>query len=221
MFSYYGRKKRLAPKYPEPIHNTIVEPFAGSAAYSLHGDRWRNNVILIEKDERVYNMWKWLQTCTWKEIWNLPLIEEGMKTDDYYLTQEQQDFVGYWIAGGATHPNHTPGKFNGWSDKRKAMVIYDLPKIKHWDIRNCSYEDSPNIVATWFIDPPYQHGGFHYRVGNKFINFPALGNWCQSREGQVIVCENTKADWMDFDEFSVQRGQRHTTTEAIWYRESA
>ena len=40
MFYYLGRKKRVAGKYPDPAFPTIVEPFAGSAAYSLHGDRW-------------------------------------------------------------------------------------------------------------------------------------------------------------------------------------
>ena len=30
-FTYYGGKYRAAPKYPEPVHGSIVEPFAGSA----------------------------------------------------------------------------------------------------------------------------------------------------------------------------------------------
>ena len=36
MFYYYGRKKQIAKYYPEPKYDTIVEPFAGSAAYSLY-----------------------------------------------------------------------------------------------------------------------------------------------------------------------------------------
>ncbi len=35
-FAYYGAKHGLAPKYPRPQHRVIVEPFAGSAAYSVH-----------------------------------------------------------------------------------------------------------------------------------------------------------------------------------------
>lgn len=53
MFYYYGRKKKIAGLYPEPQHSTIVEPFAGSAAYSLHGGRWRRQVILVERDAEV------------------------------------------------------------------------------------------------------------------------------------------------------------------------
>ena len=32
---YYGGKYRAAPAYPPPRLGTIVEPFAGSAGYSL------------------------------------------------------------------------------------------------------------------------------------------------------------------------------------------
>jgi hypothetical protein len=46
-FSYFGAKWRLAPKYPPPLHRTIVELFAGSACYATsYADR---EVILVEK----------------------------------------------------------------------------------------------------------------------------------------------------------------------------
>ena len=61
MFYFYGRKKRLAKEYPQPLTTTIVEPFAGSAAYSLHGQNWENRVILIEKDAEVAALWRWLR----------------------------------------------------------------------------------------------------------------------------------------------------------------
>ena len=60
MFYYYGRKKQIAKHYPEPSYDTIVEPFAGSAAYSLYGNHWKRRVILVEKDDRVSQIWKWL-----------------------------------------------------------------------------------------------------------------------------------------------------------------
>jgi site-specific DNA-adenine methylase len=45
-FTYTGGKYRLAPRYPEPRHNLIIEPFAGSAGYSLrHPER---EVLLID-----------------------------------------------------------------------------------------------------------------------------------------------------------------------------
>jgi site-specific DNA-adenine methylase len=35
MFSYYGTKKRIVNKYPEPKYDKIIEPFCGAAQYSL------------------------------------------------------------------------------------------------------------------------------------------------------------------------------------------
>jgi hypothetical protein len=36
MFYYYGAKNLLSRHYPELKHGIIVEPFAGSAAYSCY-----------------------------------------------------------------------------------------------------------------------------------------------------------------------------------------
>ena len=46
---YYGRKKKLVNRYPSPEYGTIIEPFAGSAAYAM---KWGRNkmVILVEKE---------------------------------------------------------------------------------------------------------------------------------------------------------------------------
>ena len=49
MWSYYGRKSKFINLYPKPKHNIIIEPFAGTAVYSLHEENWKNDVILIEK----------------------------------------------------------------------------------------------------------------------------------------------------------------------------
>ncbi len=58
MFYYYGRKKQIARRYPEPAYDIIIEPFAGAAAYALHGDRWQRDVFLIKKDPQVTKIWK-------------------------------------------------------------------------------------------------------------------------------------------------------------------
>ena len=88
--------------------------------------------------------------------------------------------------------------------------------IRHWEIRHGNYTDITNEQATWFIDPPYQFGGEYYRYGNSGINFHYLAQWCKSRAGQVIVCENTKADWLPFWPMRELNGSKHKTTEAIW-----
>ena len=66
--------------------------------------------------------------------------------------------------------------------------------------------------ATWFIDPPYQNAGKHYRFGSSQLDYPALAAWCQTREGQVIVCEQGGATWLPFQVLSdvktTRAGQR-------------
>ena len=118
MFDYYGSKNQLAKMYPEPRYGLIVEPFAGSAGYSMYWLQKRPDIkcVLVEKSDRVFGMW------------------------------------------------------------------------------------------TWFIDPPYQPvGGVRGNGYDKkcqcsanFIDFPALGEWCKSRMGQVIVCEQEGANWLPF-----------------------
>lgn len=77
-----------------------------------------------------------------------------------------------------------------------------------------SYSEIENQTATWFIDPPYQFGGDHYHENG--IDFPVLGEWCKSRNGHVIVCENTKANWLPFYSMREMSGAYTKTTEAIW-----
>jgi 16S rRNA G966 N2-methylase RsmD len=74
-----------------------------------------------------------------------------------------------------------------------------------------------NDEATWFIDPPYEFGGHRYQHSNNNINFIELSEWCKSRNGQAIVCENTKAKWLPFKPVIKFTGtQKNVTVEAIW-----
>src|SRR5215203_2854456 len=84
MFYYYGRKKQIARYYPSPNYSIIVEPFAGSAAYSLYGDNWKKEVILVEKDKRVASIWEWLiNEVTPQQIKNLPDLTAGEKSSEF------------------------------------------------------------------------------------------------------------------------------------------
>ena len=81
------------------------------------------------------------------------------------------------------------------------------------------YKSLPNVKATWFIDPPYQTKG-GYVISD--VDYFELGKWCKSRKGQVIVCENAEADWLDFNPLSgqhSQRGQRgQVISEYVWMK---
>ena len=84
MFYYYGRKKQIARHYPKAQHDVIVEPFAGAASYALHGDNWKKEVVLIEKDKRVAEIWKWLiEEATPTDISRLPDLKTGEKSSEF------------------------------------------------------------------------------------------------------------------------------------------
>ena len=222
MFYYYGRKERIFSLYPEPKHNTIIEPFAGSAAYSMnYSDR---NVILIEKDVRIANLWKYLVGVHSEEILSLPLVEKGesLNSDKFsHLNDNQKSIIGLFLNPGSAQPKKSPGSFCAWTEKNRLKLSNDVMKVKHWEIINGDYKDIENIEATWFIDPPYQgNGGKYYKHGNKNFDYDSLRNWSLERHGQVIVCENSEANWMDFKPLVELKGQRHKTNEVIFYQEN-
>jgi site-specific DNA-adenine methylase len=58
MWTYYGSKGKLAQHYPTPKHDSIIEPFAGAAKYSLR--YWEKEVTLVDKYDVVIKIWKCL-----------------------------------------------------------------------------------------------------------------------------------------------------------------
>lgn len=207
MFSYYGSKSKIVQYYPQPTHDKIIEPFAGSARYSLR--YFEKDILLVDKYKVIVDIWHYLQRASVKDILGLPnQPEKSLSNVENYL-------IGYCISRGSASPKIKPQNYNSWNlDKQK--ISSNLYKIKHWKIVHGSYEDLENENVTWFVDPPYQFGGHEYRCSNKQIDFPSLSNWCKSRLGQVIVCENSKATWMNFSPVIQMQGIQFKTTEAIW-----
>jgi site-specific DNA-adenine methylase len=217
MFSYYGSKSKIVDYYPPPKHKKIIEPFAGSARYSLK--YWDRDVLLLDKYDVIISIWNYLKQSSRQDILRLPHLKGGDNIDDFNLSNEEKWLIGFCINGGSAQPKKTvstSGNFgNGWN-KTKSYIADNLYKIKHWEIRSGEYTDIANEEATWFIDPPYQFGGEWYVKSTKQINFGLLGEWCKTRKGQVIVCENTKAEWLPFKPMKDMYGSMYSTTEAIW-----
>lgn len=220
MWTYYGTKKKIAKFYPAPNHDKIIEPFAGAAQYSLFGENWKKEVVLYDKYDVVVKIWEYLIGASEKDILSLPDMNFGDKIDDHdYLCDAEKYLIGFCINSGSASPKKTVAKFNCWN-RQKLVIANDLYKVKHWKVYQCnSFDEIPNEDATWFIDPPYQFGGQYYRHSNKNIDYKNLADWCLTRIGQIIVCENTKAIWMDFIPLVNLNGQLHKTTEAIFYKE--
>lgn len=220
MFYYYGRKQKIFNKYPKPNFNTIIEPFAGSAAYSMN--YYDRNVILIEKDEKIATLWKYLIEVQPEEILSLPLLNKGQSLNDdnfNHLTTNQKSLIGFFLNPGSAQPKKSPGKFCAWTDENRKRLSIDVTKVKHWKIINDDYRNIENQEATWYIDPPYQgNGGQYYKHGNKNFNYDELRDWVMNRQGEIIVCENSEATWMDFKPLVEIQGQKHKTKEVIFYK---
>jgi len=219
VFSYYGSKSKIVKRYPKPIHNTIIEPFAGSARYAL--EYWEKEVILIDKYEPIYNVWKYLQNASKEDILSLPEIPpstELMTIDGFKnLSSPEKNLIGFCSNRGSNMPKNFSGKFCNF-DRDKKRISESLHKIKHWDIRIGDYHDVENLKSTWYIDPPYEKMGKLYKESN--IDYEDLSNYCKTRNGQVIVCENDGATWLDFKPLVELAGQRKMSKEVFWYKEN-
>ena len=224
MFDYYGSKNMLAKMYPEPKYDLIVEPFAGSAAYSMYWLHRNPNLkaVLVEKSERVFGMWKWLKSATEKDLDNL--VSEcvlGQKTTNPFIMSTQTSnafFHCRYMTINQRMVDRLPG-----SVKRMKML---LPVMDRVNVVLGDYSALNNAEATWFIDPPYQPvegsvrgNGYDKKSGCSAdcIDFKALGKWCKSRTGQVIVCEQEGADWLPFRVLrSAKNSQNKKYKEMIW-----
>lgn len=223
-FGYYGGKWRLAPRYPAPRHATIVEPFAGSASYALlHHDR---RVVLVEKDHKVATTWRYLLSATPEQVLALPDLKVGQSTADLGICEGAQYLIGWWCGFAQHCPRrtmHTKGREweakgyrRMWGQRVRERIAEQLPAIAHWSLIEGSYEQAPNITATWFVDPPYVgKAGQRYRT--SFDQHTELAQWCHSRAGQVVVCEAVGATWLPFEPLATQTGhQKRMYMEAVW-----
>lgn len=225
-FGFYGGKWRDSIKhYPPPIHDTIIEPFAGSAGYSVRfADR---KIILCDLDPVIASVWEYLIKVTPNEILAIPDVPLNGSVKDLNLIEEAEWLVGFWLNRGTSSPRKTPSKWmregirkgSFWGQRVRERIATQVGSIRHWKVYNCSYENLPITgPATWFIDPPYQTAGKYYVHGSKDIEFKELGGWCRNRTGQVIVCENKGADWLDFDELADVKTTRASirSKEMVW-----
>ncbi len=168
-FGYYGGKWRDALKhYPAPAHDTIVEPFAGSAGYSLRYAHLK--VVLCELDPILSEVWRYLLRVKPKEILRLPDISPGNTVEDLNISQEARWLIGFWLNRGTESPRRSPSKWmrdrirpgSFWGDRVRTTIASQVELIRHWKVYNCSYIDCPlSVAATWFIDPPYKTTGRH------------------------------------------------------------
>jgi len=224
-WNYYGGKWRAAPRYPTPRHKHIIEPFAGAAGYSLRYPDY--DVTLLDVYPVIAGVWRYLIATPAGEIMRIPCVES---VDDLpaWVPQEARWLVGFCMNTGVASPCKILSRRNrymrdigravwGWSPGRRDLIARQVERIKHWRVIEGDYAKAPDVTATWFIDPPYNNrAGSCYK--HKLSDYEALGAWCKTRAGQVIVCENDGATWLPFRPFMnlTQSINGKTSTEAIW-----
>lgn len=226
-FCYYGGKWRAAPKYPTPEFDTIIEPFAGAAGYATrYPDR---RVILVERDPVIAGLWRYLTRVTPDEIRSIPTDIPGT-VEDLAICEEARSLLGFWCNKGASSPRKSPSKWmrsetrpnSYWGPVIRERIASQVEAIRHWQIIEGSYEGAPDVDATWFVDPPYEKAGKYYRF--KLHSYEHLAEWCKSRRGQVIVCENDGATWLPFKPFTITRNtpgvnRKLYSAEVLWTNE--
>ena len=234
VMDYYGGKYRLARYYPAPVHDVIVEPFCGGAGYSLH--HYNKQVHLYDLNPKVVGVWDYVIKADPNEIRALPLLEPEQQVSELQVHQEAQWLIGWWVNSATTAPCNMLSKWAihnrrhapaiTWTPTRREYIAQTSALIKHWKATCASYQDIPNTRATWFIDPPYQcKAGRHYPF--NAVDFEHLAEWSRSRDGQVMVCENSDSEaWLPFQPFrecvgaSKTEGTRKRTQEVVWYSET-
>lgn len=220
MFSFYGAKRRLAALYPSPAYDTIVEPFCGSAAYSLHGDHWQKNVWLYDIDKRIVAVWEYLISATEKDIMGLPMFGRGVNTDSFeQLSQAERWFLGYMISAATRNPKKTATEKTNWNERSQKKIALAVSKIKHWHVACGDFRQIMNREATWFVDPPYQIEGKWYDFKLKPEDYSDLATKVGWWWGEVVVCDTIEADWLPFKPLIENKGQSNNKKiEGIYVR---
>ena len=230
-----------------PRRGLVIEPFAGSACYSL---RWEApKVRLYDLSEDVCAVWDWLINCSeadvravpssftdsdqWRELpdgprqavfWN---VKYAVTTLDRNLPEWYLLFCRTGERTGPLRKNdrYADGRFRDnqsqrcWGDRMKARIVEAKPLIADWTVECMSYEGIPLDEAHWFVDPPYQ-GPPGRAYAHSEIDFPRLGEWCRNLPGAVDVCENEGADWLPFEPlYTTHAASRgKKSTEVVWRR---
>lgn len=239
-FKWFGGKWNASKHYPTPTGEVIIEPFAGSACYSLR--YFDKKVIIAEKDPHLNALWKWLiHEATESDVMSIPVgLEVGYDIRNLGLSPGQSLLVKSWQrtnnVGNCWTVSSWGNKPGQWTESSRLRVANQLHLIKHWEVKDCGLELMEGTSSngdlegvTWFVDPPYQN---NYQYRNPLpISYQQLGKLISSLNGQIICCEaicpktGTIPNYLPFEFFrSCVTSRRkshnsHHSKELIWYRE--
>ena len=156
---YSGSKKRLLKFLPSPPlgTKTIIEPFAGSAAYGLHYKP--SQLVLAEANTDVRELWNWVATtATAKDLTELEAKKPTEKVDirTLGLSKPQETLMRLSISGAyvgqlssfIAYPQHS---FD-------LSVLREVLPYLQRSVQRPVLDDYTKTARTngfYFVDPPY------------------------------------------------------------------
>lgn len=220
LFKWFGSKWLASKLYPAPEHDTIFEPFAGSAGYSLR--HHEKKVVLWEDNEQLHALWTWLIAPSTRssQVLEIPLnVREGTDIRELGLNKFQALLLKHWQrtnnVGDCWTISPWGNKPGQWTANTRARVAEELHAVKHWKVKRFWY-DRP---GTYFLDPPYLYnyqyrfkGGFDY--DGMLLNVKLI-----PKRSQIIVCEaacqkiGRVPKYLPFKPFASRITSRRKTTE--------
>jgi len=224
LFKWFGSKWLASKLYPAPDHDTVFEPYAGSAGYSLR--HHEKKIVLWEENPNVSALWQWLiGEASSASVLEIPVgVPEGTDIGTLGLSVGQSLLLKHWQRTNNVGPCSTispwgnkPGQ---WTANTRARVAEELHAVKHWKVGRI-HPDSP---GTYFLDPPYI---YNYRYGFKEFDHAGLVKKIAMipRGSQIIACEaacqktGRVPDYLPFEPFGLRITSRRKTTENHHSRE--
>lgn len=228
LFKWFGSKWLASRLYPQPQHNQIFEPFAGSAGYSLrHVER---EVIIFENDPLLSELWAWLiSEANTDLIMSIPLgTTVGADIREMGLTRGQQLLLKNWQrtnnVGNCWTISPWGNKPGQWTASTRKRVAEEVNHIKHWQFRPIEF----NKIGTYFIDPPYL---YNYRYRQSGFDHKGLAVKIRGlpRASEIIACEalcpisGAAPNYLPFENFGSRvtsrrkAGQHHHSNELVYH----
>jgi site-specific DNA-adenine methylase len=203
-FSYYGAKYTVAKYAGPPRRDLVIEPFAGSAAYSTRYAVRKTKLYDLSED--ICELWNWLIKCSEFDVRCIPDVFNSFDEIEK-LPYGAGLLVRFWVSKGRAVASGTlspwyfkyrnSGDCKVWGPAVKERIVRQKPYISEWTCENLSYEKINLQNAHWHVDPPYNNSaGKCYPFSS--VNYEHLANWCQHLPGAVDVFENEGANWLPF-----------------------
>jgi len=182
-FRYSGSKTRYVKEYRRPPNGTkyILEPYAGSMAYSLFYTQFY--AVGIEKNRDLCEVWWWLQSCDKKNIdWLEDYYNNNIKDKDNLkdhrgaLSVGQINFLRLMCASVVV------GQLSSWTVYKKHGINWNAVRTSLDAVKNIFYTngDAADFEqgdgCLIFLDPPYAGTLGNYKDRGNNINFDHSNN---------------------------------------------